>query len=87
MTSRSSDDEKLLLEIAKTLTVRKLHPALMIYDARSYIAAFGNKLAGKGYESKHNYKYCDVVFCDIDNIHAVRDAYKRVKKMTNVDPE
>lgn len=44
----------------------------MIYDARSYMAAFGNKIAGKGYENKHHYKYCDVVFCDIDNIHAVR---------------
>lgn len=65
------------------MTAKKHHPGLMIYDARSYMAAFGNKIAGKGYESKNHYKYCDVVFCDIDNIHAVREAYKRMKKLTN----
>ena len=29
-----------------------------IYDARGYIAALGNRLQGKGYESEENYPHC-----------------------------
>ncbi len=45
------------------------------------MAAFGNKIAGKGFESKSNYKYMDMEFCDIENIHAVREAYKKMRKV------
>ncbi len=43
-----------------------------IYDARGYIAAMGNRLAGKGFESLENYKNCMLDFLDIPNIHKVR---------------
>ena len=47
------------------------------------MAAFGNRLAGKGFENKHVYKHVEVVFCDIDNMHAVRDSYKKLHKVYN----
>lgn len=43
-----------------------------IYDARGYIAAMGNRLQGKGFESVENYQNCDLEFLNIPNIHAVR---------------
>lgn len=55
----------------------------MVYDARSYMAAFGNRIAGKGFENKQNYKNIEVIFCDIDNIHGVRDAHKKLHKVYN----
>ena len=44
----------------------------VIYDARNKMAAFGNKVAGKGYESEEFYPNCKVDFLNIPNIHAVR---------------
>jgi len=51
----------------------------VIYDARSYFAAVANKVMSGGYENTtDHYKECEIVFCDIDNIHAVRDAITKV---------
>jgi len=47
----------------------------VIYDARNKMAAFGNKVAGKGYESEEFYPNCKVEFLNIPNIHAVRESY------------
>ena len=83
-TTRSPEDEALLAAIAKTVhLVSNAPPSLVVFDARSYLAAFGNKIAGKGFESKSNYKNLEMVFCDIDNQHAVREAWKKLRKVTN----
>lgn len=56
----------------------------MIYDARSYLNALANKVMSGGYENtKDYYRDCDLVFCDIDNIHAVRDAITKVHELGN----
>lgn len=56
----------------------------MIYDARSYLNALANKVMSGGFENtKDYYRDCDLVFCDIDNIHAVRDAITKVHEMGN----
>jgi myotubularin-related protein 1/2 len=49
---------------------------VVIYDARSWIAAKGNMLTGKGTENLSYYKNCELVFLDIENIHKVRESYK-----------
>lgn len=49
-----------------------------IYDARPYSAALGNKLQGKGYESDKNYKNALVFFLGIENIHFVRNSFKKM---------
>ena len=53
---------------------------LVIYDARSWVAAKANMLNGKGTENESYYK-CKLHFLDIENIHKVRDAYKDMKRL------
>lgn len=61
---------------------------MVIYDARSYLNALANRVISGGYENtKDHYKECDLVFCDIDNIHAVRDSYNKVHELGLTDPE
>lgn len=53
----------------------------MIYDSRPSLNAKANKLKGGGYEDcgpDKNYSNCRLQFCDIDNIHVVRDAFDKV---------
>jgi hypothetical protein len=80
MASRSQDDERLLSEIGKlTPNSDKNQVNLVIYDARSYLNALANKVMSGGFENTRDYyKDCEIIFCDIDNIHAVRDAFTRV---------
>lgn len=58
--NRSKDDEimlniignpKLTYEQCDTGMILYPNPNCVIYDARGYIAALGNKISGKGYES------------------------------------
>jgi myotubularin-related protein 3/4 len=57
-----------------------------IFDARSKIAAIGNKLAGSGYENTADYPFAYIAFGAIDNIHAVRESYIKVNQVAN-DPK
>jgi hypothetical protein len=67
----------MLVEIAKTNTKNPHH--LMIFDARSYVAALANRVNKGGFENtKDYYTNCEIVFCDIDNIHGVRDSITKV---------
>jgi len=49
-----------------------------IYDARPYLNAVAQKVNGKGYENINYYKNAEIFFLQIDNIHVVRDNYKKV---------
>lgn len=49
-----------------------------IFDARPYLNAMANKVHGKGYENTSHYKNAEISFMDIENIHAVRDSYKKL---------
>jgi hypothetical protein len=40
------------------------------------VNAIANGVAGKGFENQDDYKNCELKFCDIENIHAVRDSAK-----------
>ena len=50
---------------------------LVIFDARSSTAAQLNRFKGGGVENESNYTNCILEFGDIENIHKVRDAYKK----------
>jgi hypothetical protein len=73
--SRSAEDERYLFEIGVTNPKKK---QLIVIDARSQIAAYGNRAKGGGFEIEQNYKNCKVQFGNIENIHGVRDAYKKL---------
>jgi hypothetical protein len=70
---RSSHDETFFSTISSE--TEKFH----IYDARPYINALANKFRGMGFENIGNYKNGEIIFCDIENIHAVRQAYNKLK--------
>ena len=72
---RSQDDEDLL---GNALDTAPPNSELVIFDARSFIAAGGNRFKGKGTEHPQNYKRCRLVYLDIPNIHSVRDSMDRL---------
>ena len=50
---------------------------IAIFDARGRFAAEGNRFKGGGYEKADHYANATLQFCDIENIHAVRDYFER----------
>lgn len=66
--------ESMLLSDNSPLTVR-------ILDMRSKTSAMGNRGAGYGYENTNNYPYTSLSFCNITNIHGVRDAYNKISQL------
>jgi len=80
MMNRNGDDERVLAEIGKT-NVHYPENKLNIFDARSNVAAHANRFKGGGIENVNYYTNCEVHFCDIANIHGVRDG---IEKMYNL---
>ena len=52
--------------------------ALTIFDARNHASATANRMKGGGFEDERYYPNCRVVFCGIDNIHAVTSAFNQM---------
>ena len=50
-----------------------------LFDARDKIAAFANKLGGKGSENMLYYKNCNVTFNDVPNMVSIGSSYKKIK--------
>ena len=79
--NRSRYDETMLLKIGQT---NPNTDEVVIYDARSKINAMANKVKKGGYENtKKSYTNCSIQFCNIDNIHKVRQSYKKTMLICN----
>ncbi|XP_054786260.1 phosphatidylinositol-3-phosphatase myotubularin-1-like isoform X2 [Prosopis cineraria] len=79
MNMRSNTDEKLVAALCNKLddgSRRKLY----IADARPRKNALANVAMGGGSESSSNYFQCEVVYFGIDNIHAMRDSFARLRE-------
>lgn len=79
LTAKTCDEELCLLEHYRMKGRLQLpesaayaHSRLVILDCRGLLAATLNKAAGKGTESAAFYTNTDLVFGNIDNIHAMR---------------
>ena len=59
-----------------------IHP-LYILDARPYANAMANKLRGGGIENLNRYQNCKMIFLNIANIHALRHAFLKLRKICN----
>ncbi|CAM9855011.1 unnamed protein product, partial [Ectocarpus fasciculatus] len=60
-------------------------PRLCLLDARTAVAALGNKLVGKGIETGAGYgNSTQLVFSGIGNVHAVKDAFEELRD--SLDP-
>jgi hypothetical protein len=76
--SRNLIDEKLL----KAITDLSTDPnKLIIYDARPYFNAQANRFKGAGFENIDNYHRAEICFCEIDNIHSVRNSYIKINSL------
>ena len=75
--NRNRFDEDLLMSIAKISDSKKAY----IYDCRPYLSAMANKLKGAGFENVEYYPGVDIIFCEIDHIHAARSAIHKVYSM------
>jgi len=62
-------------------TVDTINCDVHLYDLRGKKAALGNKIAGKGFESRKFYTNIEVFFADIPNIHGVRDSYEALSAL------
>ena len=49
-----------------------------IFDARPKASAMGNTMMGKGFEKMSNYSGVQLIFNDIENIHAVRNSLEKL---------
>lgn len=71
ISTRCIEDEKLIKEIQKMTNSKKG----VIYDCRSYLVAYANKINGKGFHCQSNYSDTSVIFGNMPNIHKVRTAH------------
>lgn len=79
MGNTCKEDEALLMAIRDAnVYARDPGAPLLIADCRPQANALANKAAGWGYE---NYAFAQLEFLGIHNIHAVRDAYKRLEAL------
>uniref|UniRef100_M4BKR6 Myotubularin phosphatase domain-containing protein n=1 Tax=Hyaloperonospora arabidopsidis (strain Emoy2) TaxID=559515 RepID=M4BKR6_HYAAE len=72
--SARSDEDELLVCLLCCSSNKQAHGRYMIMDARSQLAAVGNKALGKGTEISSNYPGAKLNFMNIDNIHSVRQS-------------
>jgi len=77
-----SDEDEMYLRLIGNPSCKEIQKegetSVHIYDARPYLNAVANKMNGKGYENITYYKNAEIFFLHIDNIHIVRDNYKKL---------
>ncbi|XP_020581682.1 phosphatidylinositol-3-phosphatase myotubularin-1 [Phalaenopsis equestris] len=80
MNTRSNMDEKLAAALCtQTVHGKGVRRKLYIADARPRKNALANGAMGGGSESSSNYFQSEVVFFGIDNIHAMRESFSRLR--------
>ncbi|XP_022765527.1 phosphatidylinositol-3-phosphatase myotubularin-1-like isoform X2 [Durio zibethinus] len=80
MNMRSNADEKLVAALCTQLVNGKSsRRKLYIADARPRKNALANGAMGGGSESSSNYFQSEIVFFGIDNIHAMRESFARLR--------
>lgn len=75
MNKRSQDDEDLIDCIAKATPGSE---KVYIIDVRPRVNAWGNRIAGKGFEDEGKYTSAEFYFIGIHNIHVMRDSLEKL---------
>eukprot|EP01028_Stygiella_incarcerata_P004731 TRINITY_DN2058_c0_g1_i1.p1 TRINITY_DN2058_c0_g1~~TRINITY_DN2058_c0_g1_i1.p1 ORF type:complete len:652 (-),score=149.56 TRINITY_DN2058_c0_g1_i1:188-2143(-) len=75
--SSSKEDQELLLEIQRM----SASETLKIIDLRPRVNAMANQAKGAGYESSNHYPFCELQFMNIDNIHVMRESFRRLMEL------
>lgn len=80
----SRDDQELLAAMRQTSTNAT---ELIIFDARSRLAAEGNRVRGHGTEDPmYGYTQCRLNFLGIENIHAMRSSVDKLRDVRRHRP-
>lgn len=80
MNMRSNTDEKIVAALCTQLAgARETRRKLYIADARPRKNALANGAMGGGSESSSHYFQSEIVFFGIDNIHAMRESFARLR--------
>lgn len=89
--SRSSADER-LMDLYRLHGNPNMAPeqaqlqALYLLDCRAMIAATGNSLQGKGTENAKNYTNASLYYCNIGNIHTMRNSLNALTELIAPSP-
>ncbi len=75
--AKNIQDEKLIEAIFDTTKCVGKKECLIL-DARPVTNAMAQRAMGAGFESTSEYKYCQVIFLGIENIHVVRDSFTKL---------
>lgn len=75
---RSSADEKY---IDKIMEAAPQGQKVYILDARPQTNAVANKARGGGYETEENYSNTELSFCEVHNIHVMRESLRKLKDL------
>lgn len=83
--SKLALSRNMLMQLTGTTEIQNWIPepdcGLKILDLRPRSAAMANRTQGYGYENSANYPGSTLQFCNIANIHAVRDAYQKLSAL------
>mmetsp|Transcript_35675 Transcript_35675/g.72716 ORF Transcript_35675/g.72716 Transcript_35675/m.72716 type:complete len:885 (+) Transcript_35675:54-2708(+) len=76
-------EDEALLAMAAAAGARQHNgaPLIHIVDCRPMTSARANALTGHGTENSANYTAARVTFCNMENIHSIREAYQRVERL------
>jgi myotubularin-related protein 1/2 len=72
--NRSKQDEKFMEIFAEKSTNNQVY----LFDCRSQVNAYANKLKGAGTEARFAYRCCRMIFLKIENIHVMRTSQKKL---------
>lgn len=79
----------MIAEIGKTANSQNNlinNSRVVIFDARPKNNAYANRyFFGGGFENLKYYRNCELVFCDIENIHEVRKCFQKVQEIGKKD--
>lgn len=81
--TRCNQDEQLVRLLCSTDASSKY----VIMDARSQLAAVGNKAMGKGTELSSNYRGSTITFMNIENIHTMRQSFDALVSIFNAQKD
>ena len=78
MTGKRSELDEQLLDIYRCQGKSIDDRNLIVVDCRTALAAMGNQVQGKGTENMDNYKFTELIYCNIENIHVMRNSLQGI---------
>jgi hypothetical protein len=79
-TSKHREADELLISSFRGISIKE-NAEYLIFDARSEIAAEGNKLKGMGFENITRYEKAKILFMGIANIHTMRASIDKLRSI------